>query len=150
MMDNQKQIRDKLLNILKKQNVCCNGNECGKCDYDGDNCVEERLADTLIESGLIVPEGAVVLTNDEYDRLYTEEEYEKVYEQAETDILANMADGGTSCHWCRDKHEKIGYEKGRKETAEKFAEMLKAKFAYDIERCKAVDEICKEIIGDEQ
>lgn len=48
--------RDKLLEILKKQNVCCNGNECGQCKYDGDNCVEERLADTLIESGLIKDE----------------------------------------------------------------------------------------------
>lgn len=67
-----KQIRDKRLNILKKQNVCCNGNECGRCDYDGDNCVEERLADTLIESGLIIPENAVVLTDDElYEELKT-------------------------------------------------------------------------------
>ncbi len=48
--------RDKLLEILKKQNVCCNGNECGQCKYDGDNCVEERLADTLIEIGLIKDE----------------------------------------------------------------------------------------------
>lgn len=34
---------------------------------------------------------------------YLEEEYNCVYEQAEADIHGNMADGGTSCHWCMDK-----------------------------------------------
>ena len=34
---------------------------------------------------------------------YLESEYDRVYEQAEADIHANMADGGTSCHWCADK-----------------------------------------------
>jgi phosphate uptake regulator len=33
-----------------------------------------------------------------------EEEYERVYEQAEADIRGNMADGGTSCHWCIAGH----------------------------------------------
>ena len=32
-----------------------------------------------------------------------EEDYDRVYEQAEADIHGNMADGGTSCHWCADK-----------------------------------------------
>ena len=32
-----------------------------------------------------------------------EEDYDRVYEQAEADIHGNMADGGTSCHWCMDK-----------------------------------------------
>lgn len=32
-----------------------------------------------------------------------EAEYDRVYEQAEADIRGNMADGGTSCHWCMDK-----------------------------------------------
>ena len=32
-----------------------------------------------------------------------EADYERVYEQAEADIRGNMADGGTSCHWCADK-----------------------------------------------
>lgn len=32
-----------------------------------------------------------------------EADYDRVYEQAEADIHANMADGGTSCHWCMDK-----------------------------------------------
>ena len=32
-----------------------------------------------------------------------EADYDRVYEQAEADIHGNMADGGTSCHWCADK-----------------------------------------------
>lgn len=35
-----------------------------------------------------------------------------------------------------------------KETVEKFAERLKEKFAYDVERCKAVDEIAKGFTGE--
>ena len=33
-----------------------------------------------------------------------EEEYDRVYEQVEADIRGNMADGGTSCHWCIAGH----------------------------------------------
>ena len=32
-----------------------------------------------------------------------EADYDRVYEQAEADIRGNMADSGTSCHWCMDK-----------------------------------------------
>ena len=32
-----------------------------------------------------------------------EADYDRVYEQAEADIHGNMADGGTSCHWCAEK-----------------------------------------------
>lgn len=32
-----------------------------------------------------------------------EADYDRVYEQAEADIHGNMADGGTSCHWCMEK-----------------------------------------------
>ncbi len=30
---------------------------------------------------------------------------DKQYEQAEADILGNMSDGGTSCHWCIEQHK---------------------------------------------
>ena len=32
-----------------------------------------------------------------------EADYDRVYEQAEADIHGNIADGGTSCHWCAAK-----------------------------------------------
>ena len=34
-----------------------------------------------------------------------EAEIDKQYEQARADILGNMADGGTSCHWCIEQHQ---------------------------------------------
>lgn len=39
----------------------------------------------------------------EIERL--EAECEKQYEQATADILGNIADGGTGCHWCMEQHE---------------------------------------------
>ena len=50
-----------------------------------------------------------------------EGEIDKQYEQAEANILGNMADGGTSCHWCISKH--------RAAVVKEFAEKLKAKLA---------------------
>jgi DNA repair exonuclease SbcCD ATPase subunit len=47
-----------------------------------------------------------------------EAEIDKQYEQAKADILGNMSNGGTSCHWCIDKH--------RAEAIKEFAERLKA------------------------
>ena len=46
-----------------------------------------------------------------------EEEYDRVYEQAEADIRGNMADGGTSCHWCIAGH--------RREVVQQMASMIK-------------------------
>lgn len=48
----------------------------------------------------VIPKSAVVLTKEEYEDL--ELEYDKIYKQAEADIHGNIADGGTSCHWCED------------------------------------------------
>ena len=50
----------------------------------------------------------------------SKEEYENIYEQAEQNVLANIADGGTSCQWCIEQHEK----KASKETAEKIFSTL--------------------------
>ena len=41
-------------------------------------------------------------------------EIDKQYEQAKADILGNISDGGTSCHWCIAQHE----SEARKEFAE--------------------------------
>lgn len=44
-----------------------------------------------------------------------------------------------------DEISEMAINNSHKKTVDKFAERLKEKFAYDIERCKAVDEIAKEI-----
>ena len=53
----------------------------------------------------------------EIERLETE--IDKQYEQARVDILGNMSDGGTSCHWCIEHH--------RNQVTKEFAERLKEK-----------------------
>jgi hypothetical protein len=132
-MDKQKQIQtEELIGIIQ-------GAVGGCATYWASLIAEEVLKYYQPK----IPENAVVMTKEEYD---------KIYEQAEATVLSNIADGGTSCHWCMDKHEKIGYEKGCKETAEKFAEWLKTEcFDGGIDdkwvavRFSRLDEICKEI-----
>lgn len=51
-------------------------------------------------------------------------EVERQYEQAQADILGNMPDGGTSCHWCIEQH--------KAETVEEFAERIESKLANNI------------------
>ena len=46
-----------------------------------------------------------------------EAEIDKQYEQAKADILGNMSDGGTSCHWCIEQHRLNAFKE--------FAEILK-------------------------
>lgn len=54
-----------------------------------------------------------------------EAEVDKQYEQAKADILGNMSDGGTSCHWCIEQHRINAFKE--------FAEMLKNKLQWDVE-----------------
>ena len=86
--------------IIKALECCTNheGDNCPNCPYhytvDGfnHNCKEDMCADALF----LIKE----LTEEIKD---LEADYDRVYEQAEADIHGNMADGGTSCHWCADK-----------------------------------------------
>ena len=73
----------------------------------------------------------------EIERL--EAEYEKVYEQAEANILGNMADGGTSCHWCIDKH--------RANAIKEFAYKLK-QIPHSVVYKWQIDDVAKEMEGD--
>ena len=57
-----------------------------------------------------------------------ESEIDKQYEQAKADILGNMADGGTSCHWCIEQHE----AKAIKEFAEEFEKRCLASGIYPV------------------
>lgn len=75
-----------------------------------------------------------------------EAEYDRVYEQAEADIRGNMADGGTSCHWCMDKT--------KADTVRKIQDRLDKHFCHDpafigIEQrliMSVVDRIAKEML----
>ena len=138
-----KQIRDKLIEVIKKQCICCKGNDCDKCCYDGDDCVEERLADAILDSNAIIPENAVVLTREEYET-YTF--IKRKWGNQDAIKWSELVDGL--------------YEFARefsKETAEKFAERLKKHYPPRTDkRCTLddcymldkIDEICKDLGGE--
>lgn len=65
-------------------------------------------------------EDKIILTKEEYDDLCAN--YDKVYEQAKADILGNISDGGTSCHWCIDENRRIGKEEALKQVWHKTAD----------------------------
>lgn len=68
-----------------------------------------------------------------------EEDYDCVYEQAEADIRGNIADGGTSCHWCMDGH--------RRDIVRKMQERLKSGWCADSERCcEFIDHVANEML----
>lgn len=70
------------------------------CDL---HCNFARTLKRLSDAGYRkLPEDSVVLSREEYDN---------IYEQAEANVLANIADGGTSCQWCIEQHEKKASEK---------------------------------------
>lgn len=113
---------EEMINILGN---CKEKDTCNKCEFSTYKLcyiAKKKSATSLYNAGYRkVPDGAVVLTADEF-ALY-ETNYDKVYEQAKADIIGNMADGGTSCHWCMDAQ----YQRGRKDAAtEIFSRLLKA------------------------
>jgi hypothetical protein len=125
-------------NEIIKALECCYGNKvnCNECpmwEYEGD-CFEGLMKHNALS--LINRQKA------EIERLH--EEVDKQYEIAEANVRAEIASGGTSCHWCEDKV--------RAEAIKEFAERLKSKFdPYDADYyCYAfVDDVVKEMgVGD--
>lgn len=50
---------------------------------------------------------------DEVDRLQSK--YDKIEEQVRNNILMNIPDGGTSCHWCMKEQRNYGRQETLKE-----------------------------------
>ena len=78
-----------------------------------------------------------------------EEDYERVYEQAEADIHGNMADGGTSCHWCMDKTKADTVRKMQSKLTDMSEFMLRADHngaMYYVDHAAWVEEIAKELL----
>jgi hypothetical protein len=116
---------------------------------------EKLKGEIHIRDEIIDYRGAEILRHDECirtlhkeienlkaDLKYAEEEYERVYEQAEADIRGNMADGGTSCHWCIAGH--------RADAVRKMQEKILAKSEYGTINISPwqLDQIAKEILED--
>lgn len=111
----------------------------------------EEIAETLYNLNYRkIPENAVVLTKEEYERLKrVETEKDRLYE-IKLDLENQLIEKGFTEYVGADEIEKV-----RKETAEKFAERLKTEcFDGGIDdkwvtvSFSRLDEICKEITGE--
>ena len=104
-MDKQKQI-DELKELRETiHKVCYSAEDCeGYCHL----CLSEGLYN---EGYRKIPEGAVVLTREEYDELQVGKDFNYGYHSGEINMTAY--------------YENIRLPEVRKETAEKFAEMAK-------------------------
>lgn len=147
-MDKQKQI-DKDINVHRKMVeemateiariiLSCplnQGRHCDMCKFNDKDTISYDCQSYLVAEKLLekyqpkIPENAVVLTMEEFERC-------KGFSREEVDEISETA-----------------IKNARKETAEKFAERMKdttlywTDFGRDEDFAKQVDEICKEIIG---
>lgn len=81
------------------------------------------------------------------DLKYAEEEYDRVYEQAEADIRGNIADGGTSCHWCIAGHRAETVQKMQKKLEERIDQTIQV-FDFQISECNAVRQALRGVKND--
>lgn len=71
-----------------------------------DKILKSKFAETVTESEMLSLIFAVRGLNEQKAEIEElNEEIDRQYEQAKADILGNMADGGTSCHWCIEQHK---------------------------------------------
>lgn len=116
------------------------GGRCEDCECISKETKEYDCQSWLVAKKLLekyqpkIPEGAVVLTKEEYKKLQAlKDDYVKGYE-------AGVDEGWDN-----------GWDNARKETAEKFAELVKMAFYYHFDElipsimADKIDEICKEI-----
>ena len=114
---------------IKEREEIVKGLECCLCDTRNSNldcdtlgCPYYKLGEDCISN---IMTDALTLIKELTEEIKTlEADYERVYEQAEADIRGNMADGGTSCHWCA--------EKTKADTVKRMQERLKAKSFRDV------------------
>lgn len=84
-------------NDVEKALIKCFAQDCESCSYTtyGDRCIPQLMADAV---------KVISHLRETVDDL--ESQQDKVYEQAEASVIANLADGGTSCHMCLAQHSK--------------------------------------------
>ena len=119
-------------------------------------CVADTYSKTGERDCKLKPQDITDLINRlqaENERL--EIECDKQYEIAQATIRAEIADGGTSCHWCEDTIRGVAKAEAYKE----FAERLKEKkarynadnfFVIDYIPFKEIDNLLKELVGEDK
>ena len=113
--------------------------ECEQCPLDKAHLFNATCVQTMCENALF-------LINELTDEIKDlEADYDRVYEQAEADIHGNMADGGTSCHWCMDKTKadtvKKMQEKLNAEVIKRYGKLPGYKYYTDV-----IDMVAKELL----
>ena len=76
-----------------------------------------------------------------------EEQYDRVYEQVEADIHGNMADGGTSCHWCMDKTKADTVKRMREKLNQRIDGTINV-FDFNISECNAIRQALRGVKND--
>lgn len=104
--------------ILKALECCANEQGCENCPANPHRGNYGFCTPPLIRAAFDL------ITRQRAEIEDLQAEIDKQYEQAKADILGNMADGGTSCHWCIEQH--------KAEAIKEFAESLKAKINIDL------------------
>lgn len=117
--------------------------ECEQCPLDKAHLLNATCVQTMCENALALIKE---LTEEIKD---LESDYDRVYEQAEADIHGNMADGGTSCHWCMDKIKADTVRKMQSKLTDMSEFMLRADHngaMYYVDHAAWVEEIAKELL----
>ena len=135
--------REEIINSFDR---CVNG-PCSRATcsrFDSDETVGHRFCHRKIylDALALIKE----LTEEIKD---LEADYDRVYEQAEADIHGNMADGGTSCHWCMDKTKADTVKMMQSKLTDMSEFMLRADHngaMYYVDHAAWVEEIAKELL----
>ena len=99
--------------VIKTIECCLKAKTRGDCEkmrcpaFNKEGCIYYLQADGTdeMDSFIEMLKFALDLINRQKAEIAElEAECERQYEQAEADIRANLADGGTSCHWCIEGH----------------------------------------------
>lgn len=134
--------REQIIKALE----CCHlkSEDCISCPFVllGENCAN-------LEKDTIALIKELTEENEELksDLKYVEEEYDRVYEQAEADIRGNIADGGTSCHWCIAGHRAEAVQKMQKKLEERIDQTIQV-FDFQISECNAVRQALRGVKND--
>jgi hypothetical protein len=120
--------------IIKALECCSVWENCDGCPYR--NSVALGCTSKMMRAALALIEELSEEIKD------LEAEYDRVYEQAEADIRGNIADGGTSCHWCIAGH--------RADAVRKMQEKIRAKSEYGTINMSPwqLEQIAKEMLED--
>ena len=125
--------------IIKTLECCEQHGNCQECPINGTG-IKGCMFNAMHE--------ALELIKELIDEIkFQEEQYDRVYEQAEADIHGNIADGGTSCHWCMDKT--------KADTVQRMQIMLNQRidrtldvFDFNISECNAIRQALRGVKND--